>query len=256
MLKSVFRDFWKTDLSLKSLRDRAFGEWFTSIADEFFAVEQDNSPVPGLVGSAYGTVLELGPATGNQISRFDKTKVDYIYGVEPCQTMHGELRKNVEAAGWDKNYLQLVSAVEDERSLAAESFDCVVSIQVLCSVQNPELVVKRVYDLLKPGGALIFWEHHESDDWLTRRVQGLYPTRSKIPPRRSAYMKLGFWNLSWPWVVGGCRLDRHTKRLLLDAGDWEKVDVSGDQEPFALFPRTWGTLIKASNGKAGPRMPT
>ena len=167
----MLHDIWSFKFGFNSLRDRAFGTWYKDIADDFFAFEKDSSPVPRLVGSAYGTVLEIGPATGNQLPRFDKSKVDLIYGVEPCQSMHVALSKTVEATGWCENYVQLVCAIEDEKSLATASIDSVVSIQVLCSVQNPEVVVKKLYDLLKPGGQLLFWEHRESNDWLTKRIQ-------------------------------------------------------------------------------------
>ena len=139
--------------------------------EDFFAFEQEGSPVPQLVNSAYGTVLELGPATGNQVSSFDMSKVEKIHGIEPLESMHEPLRKKVEASGWAGKYEQLVCNVEDANMLAGGSIDCAVSVQVLCSVQNPKWAVKKVYDVLKPGRKLVFWEHCRSNDRLTRLIQ-------------------------------------------------------------------------------------
>lgn len=82
-------------------------------------------------------VLDLGPATGNQITRFDKSRVQTIYGVEPMESVHGRLRKRVEENGWGEHYVQMIGGVEDGEMLkrvgvTEASVDCVVSIQVLC----------------------------------------------------------------------------------------------------------------------------
>ena len=130
------------------LRDRAFGNLNKEVDARFFAFEQECSPVPQLVGSAYGTVLDLGPAIGNQITRFDKSRVQTIYGVEPMESVHRRLRKRVEENSWGEHYVQMIGGVEDGEILkrvgvAEASIDCVVSIQVLCSVSDPELVDKE-----------------------------------------------------------------------------------------------------------------
>lgn len=36
--------------------------------------------MPSLVKAASGVVLELGPGSGNQLHRFDMSRVSYIYG--------------------------------------------------------------------------------------------------------------------------------------------------------------------------------
>ena len=180
LARSWFQAFLSADftalLNFALLRDRAFGKWYKDIDTGFFAFEQECSPVPQLVRSAYGTVLELGPATGNQIKRLDKLRVEMVYGVEPVESMHAELRRRAVEDGWGEHYVQIVGGIEDEYLLEKEgigedSIDCILSIQVLCSVSKPEVVMKKLYSLLKPGGELIFWEHHRSHDWLTRRMQ-------------------------------------------------------------------------------------
>ena len=49
--------------------------------------------MPRLVGLANGTVLELGPGSGNQFSRFDRKAISRIYGLEPNEFLFDRLRK-------------------------------------------------------------------------------------------------------------------------------------------------------------------
>ena len=143
----------------------------------FKAFEQSFTSVPSLVASASGIVLEIGPGVGTQLSRFDKAKCDHIYGVELNPAFAAPLLAEVEAAGLQGKYTAILGAVEDERLLADHgigpgSVDSVVCIGTLCSVGGPERIVRWLYELLKPGGVFIFWEHRRSRDGLTRLVQG------------------------------------------------------------------------------------
>ena len=57
--------------------------------------------VPALVSQASGIVLELGPGGGNQLPRYDLTKVSKIYGVEPNVDLHQALRNSIKKAKLD-----------------------------------------------------------------------------------------------------------------------------------------------------------
>jgi SAM-dependent methyltransferase len=143
----------------------------------FKAFEGSSTAVPSLVASAHGVVLEVGPGAGTQLDRFDKSKIDHIYGVELNPAFVSPLLAEVETAQLQGKYTVISGAVEDERLLAeyglkAGSFDSIVCIGTLCSVSNPEKTTRWLYELLKPGGVLIFWEHRRSHDFLTRLVQG------------------------------------------------------------------------------------
>ena len=134
--------------------------------------------MPSLVASAYGTVLEIGPGAGTQLDRFDKTKIHHIYGVELNPVFVPNLLTEVERAGLQGKYTVILGAAENDRLLAeygliAGSVDSIVCIGTLCSVTNPERAMHRMYELLKPGGVFIFWEHRRSHDFLTRLVQGV-----------------------------------------------------------------------------------
>lgn len=143
----------------------------------FKAFEGSSTPVPSLVASAHGVVLEVGPGIGTQLDRFDQSRIDHVYGVELNPAFVQPLLAEVETAKLQGKYTVIVGAVEDERLLAeyglrAGSVDSIVCIGTLCSVSDPEQTMRWMYKLLKPGGVFIFWEHRRCHDFLTRLVQG------------------------------------------------------------------------------------
>jgi SAM-dependent methyltransferase len=128
------------------------------------------------VASAYGRVLELGPATGNQLPRFDFSKIQHIYGVESNASFEPDMQSKIKELGVEDKYTPLMFSIEDEAQLRKHgieegSIDCIVSIQVLCSVDDVDKAAKLLHRLLKPGGELILWEHQKSFDGLTRILQ-------------------------------------------------------------------------------------
>jgi len=137
------------------------------------------TPLPRLVPSCRGVVLELGPGMGNQLELFDKGKITRVVGVECNPNFIPELQAQITSQNLDGVYDIVMAGVEDLPSdtlkkygIHPESVDTVLSTGVLCSVPNPEKAMREMYGLLKPGGRFIFWEHHKSEDWLTGIVQG------------------------------------------------------------------------------------
>jgi SAM-dependent methyltransferase len=127
--------------------------------------------------------------------------------------------------------------------------DCMVSIQVLCSVPNPPESVQQIWRLLKPGGTFIF-EHVASQDWLTRLVQSTWPFSSaRDLPSSTDIPSIEFWNWIWPFAIGGCQLDRQTIDRLLRNGDWEVLELERDAEAWTMLPRVWGRLRKVARGQ-------
>jgi len=113
---------------------------------------------------------------GNQLHRFDRTKVTRVVGVESNSHFTRDIETQVKKNGLEDIYELVTCRVEDSdvletHGVVAESVDTVLSIQVLCSVDNPEAVIKELYRLLKPGGKFIFWEHHRNSDRTTAAIQ-------------------------------------------------------------------------------------
>lgn len=128
------------------------------------------------MAQASGVVLELGPGVGSQLPRFDKSKITKIYGVEPCLHLHEALRRQVKECELDDIYEIVPSGIEDVMELKRHgiglgTMDTVLSVQVLCSVPDPDEMMRRLYALMKPTGQLIVYEHVKSTDSLTVMVQ-------------------------------------------------------------------------------------
>ena len=144
-----------------------------------FADGDRQTAVPDLVSKASGIVLELGPGIGSQLSRYDKSKITKIYGVEPNVDLHESLRENVKMSGLSDVYEIVPCGIEDvvelkKRGIALNSVDTVLSVQVLCSVPDPDEMMRRLYALLRPGGQLVVYEHVKSRDLLSGVVQGKF----------------------------------------------------------------------------------
>lgn len=138
--------------------------------------------VPKLIAKAYGTILELGPGSGNQLPRYDVSKIDRIYGVEPNLDLHDALRNNIKKHGLSDVYTIVPCGVEDleklrEYGVVLGSVDTVISIQVLCSVPKPAATMRDLYQMLKPGGQMVVYEHVKSEDYLSQLVQRTYFSR-------------------------------------------------------------------------------
>ena len=120
--------------------------------------------------------MEIGPGSGNQLSRYNKSAITKIYGVEPNRDLHAALRQTIKDTGLSDIYEIVPCGVEDfdklrEYGVLEGSIDTLMSVQVLCSVPRPEVMVKAMYRLLKPGGQMIVFEHVKSEDWLSGWMQ-------------------------------------------------------------------------------------
>ena len=137
---------------------------------------EETTALPSLVASVSGVVLELGPASGSQIPRYDIAKLTKVYGVEPCAALHEDLRKTAKKHDLGDIYEVVPCGVEDEaeltrRGITEGTIDTVLSTQVLCSVKDPETTAKLLYRLLKPGGSIVLYEHVRSDTEMGRQMQ-------------------------------------------------------------------------------------
>ncbi|KXL44395.1 hypothetical protein M433DRAFT_175500 [Acidomyces richmondensis BFW] len=213
------------------LRARAFAKWFDENSTWFTAYES-TTPVPRLIAHAHGVVLEIGAGSGNQLSRFNWAQIQQIYGIEPNTVLCEILRSKLAAGDMlprEGMYTLVEGRIEDDTEGALSELvgkvDTVVCIQVLCSVEDVEAMVQRIYALLKPGGEVVFWEHEASPDWVTRKMQG-------------------FWNILWTPLIGGCSLTHDVEGALLRAGMWEVKELEREAKPWQMRPRVWGRLVK------------
>jgi SAM-dependent methyltransferase len=208
------------------------------------------------LATASGVVLDVGPGTGEMLSRMDASKMTKAYGVEPAVDMHAALRLNAAKNGFGADKYEIIAAGAEPESLipalhgaglavagagAGEGvFDTVLCVRVLCGVPRPQETVDELYRLLKPGGRMIVYEHVASP---FPQVEG---------STRLGYVMQRFWAWAgWNRMMGGCEIDRDTVGVLKRAGGsdskskgWETVDL-GYWDSWNAVPFIVGELVKA-----------
>jgi 2-polyprenyl-3-methyl-5-hydroxy-6-metoxy-1,4-benzoquinol methylase len=101
--------------------------------------------------------------------------------------------------------------VEQYMASGSEPFDGVVCSLVLCSVDDPESVLRELHSLLRPGGELRYLEHIASSG-----------ARARLQKVADATF--------WPRMLGNCHTHRHTEQSIVDAG----FSVSGGRHEWTM----------------------
>ncbi|WP_179471759.1 class I SAM-dependent methyltransferase [Mycolicibacterium vinylchloridicum] len=141
-----------------------------------------------------GRVLEVGAGTGSNFA-FYPDSVTEVFALEP-ETRLAPLAKEAAAAAPVP-----VTVIEStiETMPPTEPFDAVVCSLVLCSVADPDGVLRQLNAVLKPGGQLRYFEHIASDGW------------------RGGLQRLADATI-WPRFAGNCHTHRATERSIAAAG--------------------------------------
>lgn len=180
---------------------------------------------------ASGSVLDIGTGAGHWLHCYDKSRVTRIYAVETNREQHPALLRAAQAAGLQDCFEIAAVPVEElqQNGFAKESFDTVMTLNVMCSASNPEVLAKGAYDMLKPGGKWIVYEHVRAHS-------------------KSTF--INWWqktvNNVWPFFMGGCSLTRDTLALLRETGPWTKdtVGPAKNDSPYSMIPSVSGVLYK------------
>lgn len=201
--------------------------WFVDRALDKPAIHERRSR---LVENASGDVLEIGFGTGATLPFYDRTHVRSLSVVEPSSGMNRHARARIAQSGWT---VRLDALAGENLPYEDNSFDCVVSSLTLCTVTNPTQVLAEIRRVLRPGGALRFFEHVASDD----------PARRKWQDRLNPVQQ----------VVGvGCNLNRDTVATIRAAG-FILNPVSQQIEPSfpfsAYIPIVEGVAYKPVSAK-------
>ena len=141
-----------------------------------------------------GRVLEVGAGTGSNFA-FYPDSVTEVVALEP-ETRLAPLAK--EAAAAARVPVTLIESTI-ETMPPTEPFDAVVCSLVLCSVADPDGVLRQLNAVLKPGGQLRFFEHIASTGW------------------RGGLQRLADATI-WPRFTGNCHTHRETERSIAGAG--------------------------------------
>jgi SAM-dependent methyltransferase len=141
-----------------------------------------------------GRVLEVGAGTGTNFAFYPAT-VTEVVAIEPERRLAPLAREAAESASFPVT----VSTGTVEKFSASEPFDAVVCSLVLCSVDDPDGVLRQLYSYLRPGGELRYLEH-VANTGFRGRVQRLADATV------------------WPRLMGNCHTHRDTEASIADAG--------------------------------------
>ena len=144
----------------------------------------------------HGKVLEIGAGSGLNFSFYQKDKVSTIYALEPDDEMLRQAQ--IKAATLDIE-IKFLHSVAENIPLPSSSVDVVLLTYTLCSIPNPAMALKEMRRVLKVDGKLVFAEHGKTPDRKVNRWQNLL-------------------NSFWPYLNGGCNLNRNIPDLLTQNG--------------------------------------
>ena len=154
-----------------------------------------------------GRVLEVGAGAGTNFALYPDT-VTEVVALEPEPRLGAAAAEAAADAPVPVTVVgSTVEALDD-----AEPFDAVVCSLVLCSVAQPEDVLRRLYARLKPGGELRYFEHIASSG-----------ARGGLQRVVDATV--------WPRLFGNCHTHRDTEQMITDAGFQSQASRRGHQFP-------------------------
>ncbi|KAF6817544.1 phospholipid methyltransferase [Colletotrichum musicola] len=256
--KLIFAGDFKTLTSWSAFKDAWFGNFWVYMGPQAKAGAEPmvypllegrvrNGRVTEQVSGALlqGVVLEIGAGSGLWMDAFDnvvraakthsRPGPTKIYGIEPNVVSAAALRRRVGELGLEGTYEVVPVGIEDLGNEAAwggriepGSVDCIVTVQCLCSIPEPEKNVRLLYEYLKEGGRWYVYEHVKAE-------------RGLVVP----YFQR-FTNVFWEHAMGSCHLCRRTGETLRQAGQWMEVNLAKPaEESFnEVIPHIVGTLTK------------
>jgi ubiquinone/menaquinone biosynthesis C-methylase UbiE len=149
-----------------------------------------------IVPLAEGIVLDIGIGSGLNIPYYDKSKIDYLYGLDPSF----ELLKLARPVAKKNNIeIEFLECGAEAIPLPNDSIDTVVITYTLCTIPDIQLSNKEIKRVLKPNGKLLFCEHGLAPDINVAKWQ------KRINP---------IWNK----IAGGCNLNRDIPKLIRSSG--------------------------------------
>ena len=128
-----------------------------------------------------GVILEIGAGSGMWADVFAEVAGQAksrggsgpakIYGVEPNSHSAAALKQRVKDVGLEGTYEVVPVGIEDLDNPTAwggriepGSVDCVVTVQCLCSIPEPEKNIRLLHNYLKKGGRWYVYEHVRAED--------------------------------------------------------------------------------------------
>lgn len=149
-----------------------------------------------LLAPVTGRVIEIGGGTGENIKHYSPLATQVIV-TEPDRFM---LRRAQHQDARHTSDVEFVRAPGESLPFEDETFDAAVATLVLCSVTDQAVVLGEIKRVLRPGGALHFFEHVLDED------------SERVAKRQRRWARI------WSSIGAGCRPDRHTAEAIGEAG--------------------------------------
>lgn len=141
-----------------------------------------------------GRVLEIGAGTGTNFAFYPST-VTEVVAIEPeCH-----LAEMARSAAAQAPVPVTVTSDTAEKFSSTEPFDAVVCSLVLCSIDQPDTVLRQLFSMVRPGGELRYLEHVADTGW------------------RAGMQRVADATV-WPRLFGNCHTHRHTEQTIADSG--------------------------------------
>lgn len=200
-----------------SLYERYCAPHLTNCLCGVGAIHKQRSKV---VPKAKGKVLEIGMGSGLNLSHYDQSQVDFIWGLEPNEGMRKKAKKNLAASPIEVKWLGLPS---EEIPLEDNTADTVLLTYTLCSIDGWLQALGEMRRVLKPEGTLLFCEHGlASDENVQKWQQRLNPI--------------------WHSITAGCNLNRKVPECLEQGGfKIQQLDSGFIKGPKIATFNYWGS---------------
>ncbi len=166
-----------------------------------------------LLAPLEGRVLEIGCGFGANFPHYPDTVTELV-AVEPEEHFRDLSRERADELGLK---VTIIEGTAEALPVETGSFDAVVATAVLCSVDSQADALAEIARVLKPGGALVGFEHVGS------------PGRARHTTEKVLDAVL------WTHLNGGCHLSRDTLGAIREAG-FDTAGMSAERFSFLPFP--------------------
>lgn len=183
-----------------------------------------------LLTPVFGEVLEIGFGTGLNFAHYPRA-LSSLHVIDPLHALPGRVVQRIAAAPFPVHVCRMKA---ESLPFPDRRFDAVVSTWTLCSVEDPNSVLREARRVLKPEGRFYFLEHGRSDD------HGIAAWQDRLNPLQN--------------VIGcGCNLNRRIDRLIdiggLAIGHLDRFQMEGVPRIAGEMYRGWAAPSGGTSGE-------
>ena len=149
-----------------------------------------------IVPLAEGVVLDIGIGSGLNIPFYNKSKINYLYGLDPSKELL-DMAKPIAKENQMK--IEFLQCSAENIPLPDKSIDTVLITYTMCTIPDVALSNLEIMRVLKDDGKLLFCEH------------GLAPDKNIAKWQKRI-------NPLWGKIAGGCNLNRDIPKLITSSG--------------------------------------